>query len=117
MLSDEVFREFANRCTPNTETGGLNYKNFGRMVEDEVRKQMTAEAIHMQMAAMSGIGSNNNNDNGWLEAAIAWEVCASLHRQYCEGKDDLFTTRQSDFVKHAENARRLASRGQAPKQS
>ena len=59
---------------------------------------------------MSGIGSNN----GWLEAAIAWEVCASLHRQYCKGKDALFTTRQSDFVKHAENARRLASRGQAP---
>ena len=50
---------------------------------------------------MSGTGS----DNGWLEAAVAWEVCASLHRQYCKGKDALFTTRQSDFVKHAENAR------------
>ena len=50
---------------------------------------------------MSGPGS----DSGWLEAAIAWEVCASLHRQYCKGKDALFTTRQSDFVKHAENAR------------
>ena len=59
---------------------------------------------------MSGIGS----DNGWLEAAIAWEVCASLHRQYCKGKDALFTTRQSDFVKHAENARGRASPGQAP---
>ena len=54
---------------------------------------------------MSGTGS----DSGWLEAAIAWEVCASLHRQYCKGKDALFTTRQSDFVKHAENAR-----GRAP---
>ena len=61
---------------------------------------------------MSGIGG----DNGWLEAAIAWEVCASLHRQYCKGKDNLFTTRQADFVKHAENARRLASHGQAPAQ-
>ena len=50
---------------------------------------------------MSGTGS----DNGWLEAAVAWEVCASLHRQHCKGKDALFTTRQSDFVKHAENAR------------
>lgn len=59
---------------------------------------------------MSGIGSNN----GWLEAAIAWEVCASLHRQYCKGKDDLFTTRQSDFVKHAENARERISHEQAP---
>lgn len=59
---------------------------------------------------MSGTGS----DNGWLEAAVAWEVCASLHRQYCKGKDALFTTRQSDFVKHAENARGRASHGQAP---
>lgn len=59
---------------------------------------------------MSGIGG----DNGWLEAAIAWEVCASLHRRYCKGKDALFTTRQSDFVKHAENARGRASHGQAP---
>ncbi len=61
---------------------------------------------------MSGIGSNN----GWMEAAIAWEVCASLHRQYCKGKDALFTTRQSDFVKHAENAREHISHGQAPAQ-
>lgn len=61
---------------------------------------------------MSGTGS----DNGWLEAAVAWEVCASLHRQYCKGKDALFTTRQSDFVKHAENARGRASHGQAPAQ-
>lgn len=52
--------------------------------------------------------------NGWREAAVAWEVCASLHRQYCKGKDALFTTRQSDFVKHAENARVRANRGQAP---
>ena len=58
--------------------------------------------------------SGNGSDNGWLEAAIAWEVCASLHRQYCKGKDALFTTRQSDFVKHAENARVRASHGQAP---
>ena len=61
---------------------------------------------------MSGTGS----DNGWLEAAIAWEVCASLHRQYCKGKDALFTTRQSDFVKHAEDARARASHGQASSQ-
>ena len=56
------------------------------------------------------------SENGWLEAAIAWEVCASLHRHYCKGKDALFTTRQSDFVTHAEDARDRASRGQAPAQ-
>jgi len=42
---------------------------------------------------------------GWKEAAIAWEVCASLHRDYAQGRDPLFKTRQSDFVKHAEDSR------------
>lgn len=45
-------------------------------------------------------------DAGWKEAAIAWEVCASLHREYCEGKDPFFKTRQGDFVRHAAEARR-----------
>lgn len=45
---------------------------------------------------------------GWKEAAIAWEVCASLHREFCKGRDPLFKVRQSDFVKHAEDARTRA---------
>ena len=45
---------------------------------------------------------------GWLEAAIAWEVCASLHRKFCKGKDALFSTRQADYVRHAEDARKKA---------
>lgn len=45
---------------------------------------------------------------GWKEAAIAWEVCASLHRDYAKGRDPLFKTRQSDFVKHAEASREKA---------
>ena len=43
--------------------------------------------------------------DGWKEAAIAWEVCASIHREYAKGKDGLFKTRQADFVRHAEEAR------------
>lgn len=46
--------------------------------------------------------------DGWKEAAIAWEVCASLHREFCKGRDPLFKVRQSDFVKHAEDARTRA---------
>ena len=42
---------------------------------------------------------------GWKEATIAWEVCASIHREYAKKKDPFFTTRQSDFVRHAEAAR------------
>ena len=45
---------------------------------------------------------------GWLEAAIAWEVCASLHRKFCKGKDALFSTGQADYVRHAEDARKKA---------
>ena len=43
---------------------------------------------------------------GRLEAAIAWEVCASLHRKFCKGKDALFSTRQADYVRHAEDSRK-----------
>lgn len=44
--------------------------------------------------------------NGWLEAAVAWEVCASIHRLWAKGKDVLFSTRQADFVNHAADARK-----------
>lgn len=50
----------------------------------------------------------DTNTNGWLEAAIAWEVCASLHASFAKGKDALFTTRHADFVKHAADARQKA---------
>jgi hypothetical protein len=43
--------------------------------------------------------------DGWKEAAIAWEVCASIHREYAKGKDPFYSTRQADFVRHAEEAR------------
>lgn len=46
--------------------------------------------------------------NGWLEAAIAWEVCASIHETFAKRKDALYTTRHGDFVAHAEESRRKA---------
>lgn len=52
--------------------------------------------------------------DGWKEAAIAWEVCASIHREYGKGKDPFFNTRQGDFVKHANDARAMLAA--APKQ-
>jgi hypothetical protein len=41
---------------------------------------------------------------GWKEAAIAWAVCASIHREYAKGKDPFYKTRQGDFTKHEEAA-------------
>lgn len=48
------------------------------------------------------------------EAAIAWAVCASIHREYAKGRDALFTTRQADFVKHEDDARRALTDDTAP---
>lgn len=48
------------------------------------------------------------NTNGWLEAAIAWEVCASIHETFAKGKDALYTTRHGDFVTHADDSRTKA---------
>jgi hypothetical protein len=48
------------------------------------------------------------NANGWLEAAIAWEVCASIHKTFAKGKDALYTTHHGDFVKRADDSRRKA---------
>jgi hypothetical protein len=45
---------------------------------------------------------------GWKEAAIAWEVCASIHKAYCKKRDPFYTTRQGDFTRHAAAARKLA---------
>lgn len=47
---------------------------------------------------------------GWKEAAIAWAVCASIHREYAKGKDPLFKTRQADFEKHLATAREQIAR-------
>ena len=44
----------------------------------------------------------------WLESAIAWEVCASIHRQFAKGRDAMFTTRQADYLRHANEARAKA---------
>jgi hypothetical protein len=41
---------------------------------------------------------------GWKEAAIAWAVCESIHREYANGKDPFYTTRQADYAKARANA-------------
>lgn len=42
---------------------------------------------------------------GWLDAAVAWEVCASVHATWAKGKDAMFKTRNKDYLNHAERAR------------
>lgn len=58
-----------------------------------------------QQRAMHARNSDNALAEGWKEAAIAWEVCASVHRAWGKGRDALFTTRQADYLRHAQMAR------------
>lgn len=57
-----------------------------------------------QQRAMHARNSDNALAEGWKEAAIAWEVCASVHRAWGKGRDALFTTRQADYLRHAQMA-------------
>lgn len=61
------------------------------------------EALSQRASALGGGGDCRD---GWKEATIAWEVCASIHRTWANGKDALYSTRQADFVRHAEDARK-----------
>ena len=71
---------------------------FNQLIED------TRAAI---LTANSGAQPAPSLPDGWKEAAISWEVCASIHREYARGKDPFFSTRQGDFVKHAQDARNM----------
>lgn len=48
------------------------------------------------------------NENGWLEAARAWEVCAAIHEKFAKRQDALYTMRHKDFVTRAKEARKKA---------
>ena len=50
-----------------------------------------------------------SEQSGWKEAAIAWEVCGSIHEAFAKKKDALYSTRHSDFERHAEDARMMLS--------
>ena len=66
-----------------------------------------AEEGWMARAAQEGGGGEHD---GYKEAAIAWAVCASIHREYAKGRDPLYTTRQADYMKAHEAARTKAMR-------
>lgn len=81
------------------DPGRIEFHNLVREMERRVIARVTAGAV---------MGEKPSIDQGWKDAAIAWEVCASIHREYAKGKDGVFKTRQADFVRHAEDARQKA---------
>lgn len=77
--------------------------NWSRCSRDCARMQGERDKARAEIERLQ-----TDSSRGWLEAAIAWEVCASIHQTWAKGKDALFTTRHADFVKHASDARQKA---------
>lgn len=76
---------------------------------DEIRRLEIALRIKTeehQCCSEDLMELRKSEQEGWKEAAIAWEVCASIHNKWAKGKDALYSTRHADFVKHADDARR-----------
>lgn len=73
------------------------YRDDGLAIVEAIAPRLKAEGLR----------------EGMKEAAIAWTVCASIHREYAKGRDPLFKTRQADFVKAADKARADALSPQA----
>ena len=87
---------------------GVAYNNWMEC-EAEIKRLAIALRIKTeehQCCAEDLISLSKSEQDGWKEAAIAWEVCASIHEKWAKGKDTLYSTRHADFEKHADDARR-----------
>jgi hypothetical protein len=47
----------------------------------------------------------SDESEGWKESAIAWSLCASIHRQHAKGTDPFFESRLADFMRSEKVAR------------
>ena len=85
-----------------------------------VEQQLAAEIMRLEIALRIKTEEHKccsedlmklreSEQSGWKEAAIAWEVCGSIHEAFAKKKDALYSTRHSDFERHAEDARRMLS--------
>lgn len=87
-------------------------KEAERLLDDVVRAAtmgdehgVQADSVYRDARATLLAHIQRGVVGGWKEATIAWEVCVSIHREYAKKKDPFFTTRQADFMRHAEAAR------------
>ena len=87
---------------------------------ESLRQQLSAEIMRLEIALRIKTEEHKccsedlmklreSEQSGWKEAAIAWEVCGSIHEAFAKKKDALYSTRHSDFERHAEDARRMLS--------
>ena len=87
---------------------------------ESLRQQLAAEIMRLEIALRIKTEEHKccsedlmklreSEQSGWKEAAIAWEVCGSIHEAFAKKKDAMYSTRHSDFERHAEDARRMLS--------
>lgn len=99
-------------CAEAYQVAGCLLSDAGLFETEQARKLLDnlsqARMVHKDVLPWSSVEVTKqpvDELQGWEEAAIAWEVCASVHRQWARGKDALFKTRQEEFIRHAEGAR------------
>jgi hypothetical protein len=80
----------------------LQYRQKPQSQQEMKDAQSTVNSITAALAQPEPTG------DGWLEATIAWEVCASIHEKFAKGKDALYKKRHADFVKHLDDCRAKA---------
>lgn len=101
-LSIETIHGYADVCTPNTETGSLNYMAFACAIEAEVRKEDTALILQL-VEALCECAEDSQEQLDRMEAArlrdykpnaVAWQedtiakakAAITAGRAWLEGK-------------------------------
>lgn len=112
----EAIGGYENELLP-VPAGGVR-----KIIDDleKAQQQLAAEIMRLEIALRIKTEEHKccsedlmklreSEQSGWKEAAIAWEVCGSIHEAFAKKKDALYSTRHSDFERHAEDARRMLS--------
>ena len=114
----ELARQLASCQAALADTEALEIGTGERLAK--VEQQLAAEIMRLEIALRIKTEEHKccsedlmklreSEQSGWKEAAIAWEVCGSIHEAFAKKKDALYSTRHSDFERHAEDARRMLS--------
>jgi len=109
---EQSLAEYRNKvieeCAVAAEQVSPHHIEFGMKLARAIRASEIALRIKTeehQCCTEDLMEVRRSEQEGWKEAAIAWEVCASIHETWAKKKDALYSTRHADFEKHAEHAR------------
>lgn len=116
----DITNELRSKCGHDSyDVDGCASCEAATLIES-LRQQLAAEIMRLEIALRIKTEEHKccsedlmklreSEQSGWKEAAIAWEVCGSIHEAFAKKKDALYSTRHSDFERHAEDARRMLS--------